>query len=71
MPRMDGTGPSGQGAMTGGGFGGSVVAMVAPAEVDSISKTLASAYFHATGLSIQPLPVVAVNGAQAHNTRES
>jgi galactokinase len=55
--------------MTGGGFGGSVVAMVAPSEVDSISKTLASAYYQATGLSTQPLPVVAVNGAQAHNTR--
>lgn len=57
--------------MTGGGFGGSVVAMVLPAEVDSISQKLASAYHQATGLSTQPLPVVAVNGAQAHNSRKA
>ncbi len=53
--------------MTGGGFGGSVVAMVKPAEVDAISQAITAAYEQATGLSTQPLLVVAVTGAQLHS----
>lgn len=53
--------------MTGGGFGGSVVAMVQPGSVDTISKALTAAYEKATGLSTQPLLVVAVDGAQLHS----
>lgn len=53
--------------MTGGGFGGSVVAMVKPSAVGAISQAVTAAYEQATGLSTQPLLVVAVNGAQLHS----
>ena len=53
--------------MTGGGFGGSVVAMAQPAQVEAIAQALTLAYKQATELSTQPLLVVAVDGAQLHS----
>ena len=53
--------------MTGGGFGGSVVLMVQPAEVEPVARQLAQRYREATGLATEPLPVVAVDGARAHD----
>lgn len=52
--------------MTGGGFGGSVVVMLLPSAIEEVSQTLSREYLAATGIATEPLPVVAVDGAQFH-----